>query len=297
MRFGAPSTPTPGVTPNDPDGFIQCHEVILTGNCGSGSPYFGQPNTGDGDVKQTEDCLFLDIYVSATLLPNGGPPPSTSASVVVWFYGGAFVAGSKGGNDPNNPFYTGVGAINAANALGQPLVFVAGNYRLGAFGWLAGQYMETAGTPNAGLLDQRLLLQWVQTYIHLVGGDNSTVSAWGESAGASSLLHHLVLQDGQTDPLFTRAFIQSPAYEILWDTDGTLNKTYQDFVRLAVPNCTSFNISCLRDPALVLDHPALVTANHDLVTEYFTTHIFPVGPSVDGTLIKSLPANRFASSE
>lgn len=83
MRFGAPSTPTPGVTPDDPEGFIQCHGVQLTGQNGPGYPYFGEPNTGDGDVTQTEDCLFLDVYVSASLLPDGGPPPSASASVVV----------------------------------------------------------------------------------------------------------------------------------------------------------------------------------------------------------------------
>ena len=157
--------------------------------------------------------------------------------------------------------------------------------------------METAGAPNAGLLDQRLLLEWVQSNIHLVGGSSSAVSAWGESAGASSLLHHLVLNDGQTDPLFQRAFIQSPAYELLWDTNGTLNKTYSDFVAQAVPSCTSFDINCLRDPNLGLDDPALVNANQNLVSQYFATHIFPVGPSVDGKLIKSLPANRFANGE
>ena len=297
MRFGAPNAPTPGVTPDDPKGFIQCHGVKLTGNHGRGYPYFGEPNTGDDDVNQTEDCLFLDIYVTASLFSKGSPPPSASASVVVWFYGGAFVAGSKDGNDTNNPLYTGVGAINAANALDKPLIFVAGNYRLGAFGWLAGEYMEKVGTPNAGLLDQRLLLKWVQDYIYLVGGDNSKVSAWGESAGASSLLHHLVLNDGQTDPHFKKAFIQSPAYEILWDTNGTLNKTYQDFVKFAVANCTSLDISCLRAPTLGLDDPNLVSANQQLVSQYNTSHIFPVGPSVDGSLIKSLPANRFASSE
>ena len=206
MRFGAPGAPTPGDTPEDPDGFIQCHQVSLTGNCGTGFPHFGQPNTGDGEVKQTEDCLFLDLYMSAALLPNGGPPPSASASMAVWFYGGAFVEGSKGGSDSNNPLYTGVGAINAADALGQPLVFVAGNSRLGAFGWVAGQYMETVGTPNVGLLDQRLLLQWVQKYIYLVGGDNSTLGAWGESAGASSLLHHLVRTAKPTRSLGGRSY-------------------------------------------------------------------------------------------
>ena len=41
--------------------------------------------------------------------------------------------------------------MNAAKAFDHDVMFVAENYRLGAFGWLAGQYMEKYGTLNAGL--------------------------------------------------------------------------------------------------------------------------------------------------
>ena len=168
MRFGRPSAPTVGVTPPDPAGVIQCHTVELSrkknkgvkdGSPAAKVPYIGKPNAGEGeDPNQTEDCLFLDIYLPTSLFANG-TTPSASVPVVVWFYGGAFVEGSKEGPDPNNPLYTDVGAVNAAKALGEDVVFVAGNYRVGTFGWLAGQYLETAGAPNAGLHDQRLLLK------------------------------------------------------------------------------------------------------------------------------------------
>jgi carboxylesterase type B len=64
------------------------------------------------------------------------------------------------------------------------LVFVAMNYRLGAFGFLAGPSLQAAGgVANAGLLDQRFALEWIQQYIHLFGGDPERVTIMGESAG------------------------------------------------------------------------------------------------------------------
>ena len=42
------------------------------------------------------------------------------------------------------------------------IIWVVPNYRLGAFGWLAGNTVEKYGTPNAALYDQRLVFQFVQ---------------------------------------------------------------------------------------------------------------------------------------
>lgn len=48
------------------------------------------------------------------------------------------------------------------------------NYRLGAFAWLnGGNFIHEGGTPNVGLQDQRLALDWIQDYIGLFGGDKS----------------------------------------------------------------------------------------------------------------------------
>jgi carboxylesterase type B len=70
------------------------------------------------------------------------------------------------------------------------MVVVDFNYRVGPFGFLASQEVEEGGDLNAGLLDQRLLLQWVQTYISLFGGDPTRVTIGGDSAGASSICLH-----------------------------------------------------------------------------------------------------------
>ena len=75
--------------------------------------------------------------------------------------------------------------MKATKAFNKGVIYVVGNYRLGAYGWPAGSYIEEVGTPNIGLYDQRLLLEWVQKHIGQVGGDASQVSAKGVSAGAT----------------------------------------------------------------------------------------------------------------
>lgn len=119
------------------------------------------------EVDVSEDCLFLDLYVPSSAVSS----PNPNVPVVVWFYGGAYVYGSKNGLGPDVPFYNGTGMLQAAAKANSKLIFITGNYRLGAFGWLAGTQMEKLGLPNAGLYDQRLVLQWVQDFIHLVSGD------------------------------------------------------------------------------------------------------------------------------
>lgn len=64
------------------------------------------------------------------------------------------------------------------------------NYRLGAFGFLSGpEFTTQGGVANAGLLDQRLALEWIQQHIHLFGGDPARVTLAGESAGGGSLVY------------------------------------------------------------------------------------------------------------
>ncbi len=234
---------------------------------------------------QDEDCLFLDVYVPRKVLEGKSAP----APVVVWIYGGAFVYGGKNEFGSLVPLYNGTGWMNAGTAAGHDMIFVVGNYRVGAYGWLAGKTMEKEGTPNAGLSDQRLLLQWVQDYIHLFNGDKKSVSAWGQSAGAGSIMHHLLAEKGTRDPLFRKAIMQSPAVSWSADRFHTMEGVFNNFTVFA--GCESGDIQCLRDA------PAkdLIEANQDLfVSGTQCTGVFDVGPSLDGILIHDLPPLAFS---
>lgn len=229
----------------------------------------------------TEDCLFLDIYVPASVL-NG----NTQVPVVVWFYGGAYLFGSKDEfNITQIPLYSGQGVLEATS---HPIIFVAGNYRVGPFGWLAGTYVEQNALPNAGLYDQRKVLEFVQSYISKINGDPQEVSAWGESAGAGSILHHLLSVDGTQDPLFSKAVLQSPAFQWQWNRTGSLNETYSQFASYA--GCKNGDLKCLQ----LASTDALIRASEQLFNSITPiTGLFPLGPSVDGKLIKTLPAVAF----
>merc|ERR1712050_518543 len=96
----------------------------------------------------TEDCLTLDIFT----------PPNRSDEllpVMVFFPGGAFISGCA---DCEGGLYNGSVMVKTHN-----VVFVAVNYRLGAFGWLT--LADTDVTGNFGLMDQRESLRWIQRNI------------------------------------------------------------------------------------------------------------------------------------
>ena len=134
--------------------------------------------------------------------------------------------------------------------------------------------MERDGLPNAGLYDQRAVLQWIQDYIHLVGGDKTKVSAWGESAGAGSIMHHLTAFGGTRDPLFSRAVLQSPAFQLKCDRKGDLEATFQNFTALA--GCAGEGLACLR----AANAQALDEANVKL-NEAGLPGTFAVSPSAE----------------
>jgi acetylcholinesterase len=49
------------------------------------------------------------------------------------------------------------------------MVFVNINYRVGPFGFLSSEKVREDGDLNAGLLDQRQALEWVQEHIATAG--------------------------------------------------------------------------------------------------------------------------------
>ena len=141
--------------------------------------------------------------------------------------------------------------------------------------------MERDGLPNAGFYDQRAVLQWIQDHIQLVGGDKSQVSAWGESAGAGSIMHHLTAFGGTQDPLFSKAMLQSPAFVIGYDRRGVVEDVFQNFTSLA--GCAGQGLACLR----AADASTLQNANFKL-NEQGPAGTFAVGPTADGSWVRQL---------
>lgn len=140
-----------------------------------------------------EDCLYLNVYTPAS---DGGSRP-----VLFWIHGGGFTLGSG-----SEALYNGGPLAERGD-----VVVVSIHYRLGALGYLhlgghGGD--EWGATANAGQLDQVAALEWVRDNIAAFGGDPSSVTIFGESAGsvavgtllampaASGLFHRAVLQSG-----------------------------------------------------------------------------------------------------
>lgn len=70
------------------------------------------------------------------------------------------------------------------------VVVVSANYRLNIFGFFCLETADARG--NLGLLDQYFAMLWIKENIGKFGGDPSSVTLLGHSAGATSVLYHMV---------------------------------------------------------------------------------------------------------
>ena len=201
------------------------------------------------------------------------------APVMVWIYGGGFTLGYKSEYDA-----TGLIAQSQANGA-EGMIFVAMNYRLGLFGWLSGPtFQEQSGTGNAGLWDQRLALEWVQTYIRLFGGDPNRVTVMGESAGGSSVLHQITAYGGVAKAPFQQAISQSPAFLPTGNStlEDDLFETVLEYASF-VTNGSIISLSELRE----LPTASLQEINF-LATWNSPYGQFTFGPTVDGDFVPVL---------
>ncbi|KAM0331487.1 hypothetical protein ACHAQA_003163 [Verticillium albo-atrum] len=292
LRWAKPAPPLKKTGIQDGSQGSSCPQAMVRGlnflGPGNQSPVGAAVNQFLGGIpvpsfqESSEDCLYLDIYLPSKALRK----PSPNLAVGVFIYGGGFIMGSKDVYQPHLPFYDGSGL---ATQSGGNMILITFNYRLGAYGFLAGSTMERDALPNAGLWDQRAAFQWVRNHISAFGGDKNQVTAIGESAGAGSIMHHLVAQGGKLDPLFHRAVLLSPAYQPIWDRSGTVEDTFRRFEQLA--GCQGKGLACLRKA----DAKALAKANKVLVETQLPLGSFAVGPTPDGTFIRQLPVLELAA--
>ncbi|KAH7129028.1 acetylcholinesterase [Dactylonectria macrodidyma] len=251
-------------------------EYLQSGTVPNATAVTGSPTNGSStpprDPSQNEDCLFLDVMVPQGIFEKAGQ--GYGASVLVWIYGGGYAVGSKtSGYDPRSLLR------RSQTKSSEGVVFVALNYRLGAFGFLAGPTLQANGTANAGLYDQRMALEWVREHIHLFGGDKNRVTVMGESAGGGSITHQLTAYGGRDPVPFQQAIIQSPAWTPSPST-YTQERRFQDFLRFA-------NVSSIEE-ARNLPTDQLMDANdRQIFASPYGSYGF--GPSVDGIFVTQDP--------
>lgn len=129
-----------------------------------------------GELRGSEDCLYMNIYAPSGTPPAGGWP------VMVWLHGGANIWGRASQYD---------GSILAEE---QDVVVVIPQYRIGPLGAFSTPEIRNSAedlldeSPNFGFLDAVAALEWVNGNISAFGGDDSRVTLFGESSGAVATL-------------------------------------------------------------------------------------------------------------
>ncbi|KAJ8983203.1 hypothetical protein NQ317_016424 [Molorchus minor] len=150
--------------------------------------------TTDRD-DESEDCLFINIYSPNDPADNAGLP------VMVFIYGGGFIEGaSESVNYGPHHF------------MDYDVVIVSFNYRVGPFGFFSTG--DDAIPGNAGLKDQNMALQWVQSNIQYFGGDPEKVTIFGQSAGGASVTYQIL--SPKSEGLFRAGISESGSFLSPW---------------------------------------------------------------------------------
>ena len=187
IRYGADTSARRFMPPLPPEPWADVRDALAYGPA--------SPQTGRSNEKQSEDCLFLNVWTPG--LRDGRKRP-----VMFYIHGGAYNNGSG-----SSPLYDGVRLCRRGD-----VVVVTVNHRLNAFGYL---YLARFGgggfadSGNAGQLDLILALRWVRDNITEFGGDANRIMVFGQSGGgakiatlmampaAAGLFHAAVTMSGQ----------------------------------------------------------------------------------------------------
>ncbi|XP_054282798.1 neuroligin-2-like isoform X2 [Macrosteles quadrilineatus] len=209
--------------------------------------------------NQSEDCLYLNVYVPHVVL--GDPrEPVPLFPVLVYIHGDSYMWGA--------------GSLYDGSVLSSygGLVVVTLNYRLGILGFLN----TNSGPSNFGLMDQIAALHWVQENIASFGGDPRNVTVMGHGTGAVCV-HLLATTTAVTEgSLFQRVILMSGSALCPWALVRDPLKFARQVSRHAACPWDRQLMTCLRQrPLEVLtsvpaDHPQFITA---------------FGPSVDGVVV------------
>ncbi len=145
------------------------------------------------DGHDSEDCLRINVW-APSINDNAKRP------VMMWLHGGGFVFGSS----QELRMYPGDGLAHRGD-----VVAVSVNHRLGSLGFanLMDYGEQYASSPNVGMLDLVLALQWVKANIANFGGDPDNVLIFGQSGGGGKVSTLMGMPSAQG--LFRRAAVES----------------------------------------------------------------------------------------
>lgn len=201
--------------------------------------------------------------------------------VVVTFYGGGYIEGSAYFGIPPSAYPI----LNVTQTT--ELLFVYPNYRVNAFGLLPGK--EIGDDPfsdlNPGLLDQEAVLKWVNKYIQNFGGDPQSVSVWGASAGAGSVVAQAIARK-HNPPLINKALTSSPFWEKTYRYDAPEAQSVFDMLATLTGCAGPNSLQCLKavDVQKIRDASLIIDASHQYNTSSYTW-----APVIDGEfLVKPL---------
>ncbi|XP_054456848.1 acetylcholinesterase-like [Anoplopoma fimbria] len=265
LRFSAPEPVESWEGVKDATKFPNsCYQLLDKTFQGFQGSEMWNPNT-----PLSEDCLYLNVWSPRVNKTQPKPPPL--APVLVWIYGGGFTQGTSSLDIYDGRYLT----------KSEGVVVVSMNYRVGAFGFL-GMPDNKNFQSNAGLLDQRLALQWIAKNIAAFGGDYTKVTLFGESAGSVSVGLHL-LSPG-SHGLFQRAVLQSGTPNAPWATISQ-NESWQRSMKLAMLlGCPSSPPSDMKACLQKADPQEISLKQNDVLTQPAMLGI-PFVPCVDGDFL------------
>ncbi len=145
------------------------------------------------DGHDSEDCLQINVW-TPSINDNAKRP------VMMWLHGGGFVFGSSQALRT----YWGDGLARRGD-----VVSVSVNHRLGALGFanLMEYGEEYADSPNVGMMDIVLALEWVRDNISNFGGDPGRVLIFGQSGGGGKVSTLMAMPSAKG--LFHRGVVES----------------------------------------------------------------------------------------
>ncbi|KAI5799351.1 triacylglycerol lipase-like protein [Pyronema domesticum] len=220
-------------------------------------------------TSESEDCLFINVFTPSKATKDSNLP--------VWF----FIQG--GGYKSNmNPDYNGTDIIRQS---GDNVVVVNFNYRTGAYGFLASEKVRKDGDLNAGLLDMRMALKWVQKHIKEFGGNPNQVVIHGSSAGAGSVAMLMLAYGGRNDGLFHGGIGTSPFFPVQSKVKD-LEWQFDRFAAGAGCKDSHDQLQCLRSKDTATLQAAHVSSPYP---GRKTSPLWYFTPTVDGDFLRDYP--------